>query len=112
MLVKNSPVKQTETEMCIAKPDAVGLNDEDYRTIDAMMKKMESFAAQMSKMSGEDSMAFGGKDLGGIPVSSKQLKGPGAGQHSRLVNSSDQVDESRTLIPADYQMVDMSTMAF
>ncbi len=99
--------EQQTTELCLANPSSVGINDADFAVMQAMLLKQKEAADKASDMIGMRDIGFNPGDFDRMPLRISQVSGAGAGSVSELKAVREQADASAVVIPDDYAPMQM-----
>lgn len=97
-----------ETELCLAKPGAAGVSDDDFAIMRAMMVKQRESADQATQILGIGDIGFNPGKIDRVPLRIKQISGAGAGSMSELKSVSENVDAAAVQIPDSYNLMQMT----
>lgn len=95
------------TELCLAKPAAIGIDDADFAVMQAMLIKQKEAVEMASDMIGMQDIGFNPGDLDRMPLRIKQTAGANEGSVSELRGVRKEVDANAVAIPDNYAPMQM-----
>jgi hypothetical protein len=101
-------------EMCVAKPQALGLSNPDYETVRALQSYGEKLAKQAGELAarfGVQVPNYGGGNVDGVPVEIVDDSNPGGGVRMMVKKVTNQaVDVKLFALPAGYTQAALPTL--